>query len=307
MAAVKRTSRRILAVLALLATGLASGGGAASASYRGLNGQIVFDSGTDMKMMSTSGTIQRSYGMNATPQEWSPDGNRLLYTAGGYVWSMRADGSGKRRIARGFGGTWSPDGRWIAFHRNVGPHRLDVDVFRIRHDGTGLKRLTWTPGDTAGSFHPRWKPTGGTIAFIRDEGPASQIFLMGTDGTRKRRLTSYSDMRARTVDWAPNGYRLVAELKGPACYSGQPNNLSWIMYFDLQTGHRGATHACANLHNPTWSPDGRRVVMNVDFDPAKAHFGHDHKRQGIVIENYKGGSTYVRYGDYGRPIWRPLR
>jgi Tol biopolymer transport system component len=56
---------------------------------------------------------------------WSPSGRRFAYTDGPNVWSVRPNGRGRRLLARGpvdsvvAGIAWSPDGRHIAFVRQV--------------------------------------------------------------------------------------------------------------------------------------------------------------------------------------------
>lgn len=51
---------------------------------------------------------------------WSPDGANLAYAAGGDIWMMNANGTGKTKLARnGYQAapqpTWSPGGNQIAF------------------------------------------------------------------------------------------------------------------------------------------------------------------------------------------------
>ena len=39
---------------------------------------------------------------------WSPDGTMLSVESGGYIYLVRADGSGRHRLTKGFGAAWSP-------------------------------------------------------------------------------------------------------------------------------------------------------------------------------------------------------
>jgi Tol biopolymer transport system component len=86
--------------------------------------------------------------------DWAPDGRRLVIggsTARGplslFVKDVRG---GPRRHLRasgnGYAPKWSPDGRWIAFMRPTSD--TSEDVFLIRPDGRGLRRLTFAPGIT---------------------------------------------------------------------------------------------------------------------------------------------------------------
>lgn len=91
---------------------------------------------------------------------------------------------------------WSPKGDVIAFTSN---RDGDWEIYTIRPDGTGLTRLTNTPGNDA---HAAWSPDGQWLAFSSARGgfkdemarggggqPATDIFVMRPDGSDVRRLT----------------------------------------------------------------------------------------------------------------------
>jgi Tol biopolymer transport system component len=101
---------------------------------------------------------------NAAEPVWSPDGKRLLVQDGRAIYSVRPSG-GKRTVARLTADArgaledpqpaWSPDGKWIVFcqFRTGSVGRSDLWV--VGADGTGLRRLTSSPGlDT----DPTWAP-----------------------------------------------------------------------------------------------------------------------------------------------------
>lgn len=64
-----------------------------------------------------------SYPDDRSPQ-WSPDGSKIMYTSGGDVYVMDADGSNQTNIndvnADAEYGIWSPEGSMIAFSKSVG-------------------------------------------------------------------------------------------------------------------------------------------------------------------------------------------
>lgn len=70
------------------------------------------------------------------------------------------------------------------------------DVFTVRPDGTGEKRLTFSRD----SSKPIWSPSGGRIAFER----ADAVWVMRADGTQKRSLVP-----GRLVGWMPTGGRVL--------------------------------------------------------------------------------------------------
>ena len=118
--------------------------------------------------------------------------------------ASRPDGSGKRVIHdlaggadryRGpdsaWGPSWSKDGRWLAFI--VGPpfasDAVDVDIWKIRSDGTGLVSLT--PDSDANDALPDFSPDGRRIVFRSRRGGNADIYLMNADGGDVRRLTRH--------------------------------------------------------------------------------------------------------------------
>jgi Tol biopolymer transport system component len=86
--------------------------------------------------------------------DWSPDGTRLAFSriealgeGGAYVADI--NGANLRRLSptalQASSPAWSPDGRWIAFVRDrVLDWGYPGDIWIVRSDGTGLRRLTNT-------------------------------------------------------------------------------------------------------------------------------------------------------------------
>ena len=137
---------------------------------------------------------------------WSPDGKRLVFRT--------ADKAGKGlRIADIETGAvtvltegdhtdnfpdWSPKGDWICFTSNREDN--DYEIYLVRPDGTGMKRLTHLPGNDA---HASWSPDAEWIAFssgradFKDEtalhphNPQSygEITVMRADGSQITALT----------------------------------------------------------------------------------------------------------------------
>jgi TolB protein len=131
---------------------------------------------------------------------WSPDGERIVYTSysgGTRLAVMNADGYGQRdleaSVTRRLTGrayaeepAWSPDGERIAFVSR--PFMGDEEIYVVRPDGSGRRRLTDIPG--ADHWPPAWSPEGKRIAFTSDgteEG--GEIYVMNADGSGLTMLT----------------------------------------------------------------------------------------------------------------------
>jgi Tol biopolymer transport system component len=139
---------------------------------------------------------------------WSPDGNRIAYAsnAGGNVdvWTMRADGTDKRRITvttdYDTEPTWSPDGQRIAFRRSS--TALGSDLAVVDAAGGDVVRFV-QPGDAVA---PSWSPDGRLIAFAMHPlgGGSPQIYTMRPDGTQiTLRTTDYRWNGGRNPSWIP--------------------------------------------------------------------------------------------------------
>ncbi len=138
---------------------------------------------------------------NAFPS-FAPDGKRFVYRTfskdGNGLRIMNLDGGGTSKLTDGYDNfpLWSPRGDLIMFARLAGG---TYDVYTIRPDGSGLKRLTNGHGNDA---HMAWSPDGEYIAFassrmgFKDEviytdapQPYGEIFVMRYDGTGVEQLT----------------------------------------------------------------------------------------------------------------------
>jgi Tol biopolymer transport system component len=136
---------------------------------------------------------------------WSPAGKRVAYEriVGNqtYVSVMNADGSKRRRLARGQDPAWSARGL-IAFVR-------DGDLVVIRPNGRRLRRLT----SGASVASPTWSRDGRRLAFLAGPGAAKQVHVVNADGSGLARVTN-EPLGAGPPAWSRNGRSLYYAARG---------------------------------------------------------------------------------------------
>tara|TARA_B100001123_G_scaffold355487_1_gene408594 strand:+ start:931 stop:2304 length:1374 start_codon:yes stop_codon:yes gene_type:complete len=107
--------------------------------------------------------ISYGSGKYATPV-WSPRGDWIaftnIYRGVFYIGVMRPDGTGERKLAKGFlveGPTWAPNGRLLMFYRQeppTGEGSGDVGLYSVDILGTNLRKVM-TPMNAS---DPAWSP-----------------------------------------------------------------------------------------------------------------------------------------------------
>ena len=227
----------------------------------------------------------------------SPDGTMLAYmsTRGNYtanIWLMDLETGQARNLtdtaltrpsdiwpSGHFRPAWSPDGSWIAFSsdRNtdwtghsdgVGwEHTQSLGIYIIRPDGTDFRLIIKQSGYSLGS--PQWSPDGQRLIYsnITTE---NTYFAHGV-GSEQAAVAS----QIYSVDIA-TGTDIVAHtssnyLKVSPHYIGNSSNIGYVLKGatpDEGINYTAADTALAafsltNLRNPSWSPDGSKVVYEI--------------------------------------------
>jgi Tol biopolymer transport system component len=156
-----------------------------------------------------SGRQQLASGKGELLPQLSPDGRRILFTRGRWLYVMRSDGTHKTALVQTsighytpstlglYDASWSPDGERIVFVRGFAKPNADWASLRsalyvINADGTGLRRLTKLRPKVRTS-DPAWSPDGRKIAFIETRyrypaGNDERTYVMRADGTDVKRL-----------------------------------------------------------------------------------------------------------------------
>ncbi|MGQ9627517.1 MAG: TolB family protein [Anaerolineae bacterium] len=172
---------------------------------------------------------------------WSPDSRILLYFSRSdgdrvpRLWQVGEEGSDERKLrcAEGdvFGETpeWMPDGRIVYKRCSLKGDCYGIHISNI--DGSNLLSLSGEPYDIS----PAPSPDGSRIAFMSMRDGNWEIYIVNSDGTGLRRLTSNSANDGLPT-WSPGGGSIafVSNRDGPwAIWVMNPDGSNQRKLFDL--------------------------------------------------------------------------
>ena len=230
-------------VVAGLAT-LAVLPGLAPASFPGDNGLLAVErlpggAGNDSRIVTMSarrGTQQRVAALSeaGSNPEWSPDGTRILF---------------ERARASGYGG----------------------ELYDLRSDGSGLRRLTACVAPCVGDSEPAYSPDGQRIVFVRASGPViagsiprrRSVMEANADGSGLREILTFDLLDDRRIpydpQWSPDGRTLALTLMTDASIFGVDVGV-FLVGLD-GTGLRRLVPY--TTYDPEWSPGGVRIAFTL--------------------------------------------
>lgn len=175
------------------------------------------------------------------------------------VWVMNMDGSNAKKILdRASEPTWSPDGTKIAYY-----HWTD-GIFVANADGTNPQKIV---GDTLVGYLD-WSHDGRLVAFSAQPGGQGNVVIntVPPDGSalkdpNARRLISVG----KSPSWSPDDTQFVIDSCDTANHCG---------IFKVSSAGGGAITAIVTDGGgaPAWSPDGKKVVYQVEVDGQKQLF-----------------------------------
>jgi Tol biopolymer transport system component len=116
------------------------------------------------------------------PTDWSPDGKSLLYWGNEDLWIVPVDGKEKpytvaKTRFEERAGSFSPDGKWIAYSSN---ESLRYEIYLTPFPAGDGKRYTVS---NQGGMSPAWRRDGKEIYFVAGDGrlTAVPVTIRGSD------------------------------------------------------------------------------------------------------------------------------
>ena len=218
-------------------------------------------------------------------------------------------------------GTWSPDGKFLAFESNRGS-TIYYQIYLFDNDKGSITRLT-EPAECS-NWAPTWSPDGKRIVFYSNcENNKRDIYLMNRDGSGRKKLTSSSGENKFPV-FSPNGNSIAftstrnsgdqivlmnvdgsdERIITAGCSANFSPDGNWLWFSttcqdsDIKriqiNGSNLSTIGSMFGHNPSVSPNGQFVVFQANDD--------------IWIMDVDGSNpTRLTSGSAmeGAPSWRP--
>jgi len=131
-------------------------------------------------------------------------------------------------------------------------------VYIMHRGGTGIHALT----DGVFAFGASWSPRRWKIIFIADSGygpPSRGLYIMNSDGTNKKRLTSRDEDVFGTAAWSPDGSKIAyVEIDKSDTYG---RGRVKIINPD-GTDPKVLTDWFGGLRRVTWSPNSRSIIFD---------------------------------------------
>jgi Tol biopolymer transport system component len=200
-----------------------------------------------------------------TEPSFSPDSRAIVFSRAGDIFSVRADGSGLRRVTSGAeidtAPSVAPNGRYVLFERRANKG-APADLYTVSLNGGATKALTSSPDD---DHEASFSGDGKLIVFVHSVsvtggGTADDLYSVRPSGAGLRRLTK----TGRVDEWDPRYFA------GGIVYSRGQSGEDASAFADIYTMQRDGRKAKAlvagagSAYVEDVSPDGHLLIFRRD-------------------------------------------
>ena len=181
------------------------------------------------------------------------------------LYVMEDDGSNVKKLLNEVVSrpTWSPDGRHIAFSRDVSniPKRQQYNVFLIDPNGNNEQRLTFHAADVDNSALEggcTWASDSSRLAFHSNRSGTFEIHVIDIFTREIRQLTRVG--WATDLSWSPDGRHIAYEHSPP--FRRDLKRTIYVVNADGKRPQALMPHDDKSRYDPKWSPDSKSVLYN---------------------------------------------
>ena len=198
-------------------------------------------------------TVRKRFDSLIEAPNWLPDGNTLLYNAGGSLWLFDLASGESRKVDTGSAArcnndhVLAPDGRQVGLS-SAGPEGRSL-VYVAPLSG-GEPRLVTPVGP---SYLHGWSPDGTTLAYCAERGGEFDIYTMPVEGGEETRLTDAPGLDDGP-EYSPDGRYIW--------FNSVRSGLMQVWRMDAggQDQTRMTWDEESNCWFPHLSPDGKQVA-----------------------------------------------
>jgi Tol biopolymer transport system component len=200
-----------------------------------------------------------------TEPSFSPDSRAIVFSRAGDIFSVRADGSGLRRVTGGpdldTAPVVAPNGHYVLYERRS-REGAPADLYTVSLNGGATRALTSSPDD---DHEASFSGDGKVIVFVHSVvetggGVADDLYSVRPNGSGLTRLTK----TGRVDEWDPRYFA------GGIAYSRGQSGEDASAFADIYTMRRNGRAAKAQVagagsaYVEDVSPDGRTLLFRRD-------------------------------------------
>jgi len=236
---------------------------------------------------------------------WSPNGRRVAFCLSDdlgiyYAQIINADGTGQVPLTAvkvdACPSDWSPDGEKLAFTDSGHfPHMVAI----TDADGRNFRRITE-------GFDPQWSPDGKQLVFYRNVKGTKErrtaIWIANVDGTGARKIIEEDAPSLPSLSWNSLGPARFFDGNRIVFSSDRAHN--WCIFrvnLDGTGLEKIAESDQYDLFHPSFSPDGKQLVVQGDRRPTDANVKPE--RVILLLDLATKQWTRLVVGTYPSVLW----